>query len=79
MKFGLSYENSKSKKEPNREHGAPRQVLAVGLLLENPEAVMVTVGFVISELRGVQIPANHNRPEGGAFDAAQDGKAAASK
>lgn len=57
----------------------PRQVLAVALLLENLGVVMVTVGFVISKLRGVQIPANHNRPGGEAFDSPQDGKAAGSR
>lgn len=40
---------------------------------------MVTVGFVISKLRGVQIPANHNRRGGEAFDSPQDGKAAGSR
>lgn len=49
----------------------PRQVLAVALLLENLGVVMVTVGFVILKLRGVQIPANHNRPGGEAFDSSR--------
>lgn len=61
LKLGPSYEKNEAKKELTREHRAPRQVLAVGLLLENLGVVMVTVGFVISKLRGVEIPANHNR------------------
>lgn len=60
-KVGLSYENCEAKKELDREHRVPRQALAVELLLENPSVFVITVGFVITRLGGVQMPANPNR------------------
>lgn len=82
LKCGPTYENLKTKKELDREHRVPRQVLDVELLLENCRVfmvIMVTVGFVITKLGGVQISANPDRHKRGAFDSPQDRKAAESK
>lgn len=49
------------------------------MLLGNPSVIMITVGFVITRLGGVKMPAYPSRHMGGAFDPPQEGKAAGSR